>query len=300
VFEVLADTTEGRISVPVTAPADRRFLRAQVKPGRRQPPWRPWLRLVRGVLLCGLVTWGGWWGAAWILRSPVLRVDRVSVSGTQHLSVEEVLALVDGLRGQHILLVRLEDWRRRVLACPWVADATLRRSFPGTVEVQVTERHPLAIGRDGDQLFLVDEHGEVIDRYGPRYADFDLPIVDGLVPGRPHEAGANERRASLASRLLRDVRTRPDLARRISQLDVSDPRNAVVIVDHDTARVRLGDERFVERLQSYVDLASELHLRVPAVDYVDLRFGERVFVGSQAGVAAAHPTGAARRPDTTQ
>jgi len=285
--------------VPVTAPADRRFLRAQVKPGRRQPPWRPWLRLCRALVLFALVGWAGWWCAMSILHAPVLRVAHITVMGTRHLSTGEVLALVDGLRGQNILLVRLDDWRERVLTCPWVADATLRRSLPGTVEVRIAERHPLAIGRVGEELFLVDDHGRVIDEYGPRYADFDLPILDGLAPGFAQEASANERRAQLASRLLRDVRTRPDLARRISQLDVSDPRNAVVIVDQDTARVRLGEERFVERLQSYVDLAPTLREQVPAIDYVDLRFGERVFVGSQAGVAPAATTGPVRRPGTT-
>jgi cell division protein FtsQ len=234
-------------------------------------------------------------------------VAHITVTGTQHLSTGQVMALIEGLRGQNILLVRLEDWQRRVLASPWVADATLRRSLPGTVEVRIVERHPIAIGRVGEELFLVDERGDEIDKYGPRYADFDLPIVDGLARGGAQDAGANERRAQLASRLLGDVRTRPDLARRISQLDVSDPRNAVVIVDQETVRIRLGDERFVERLQSYVDLAQALREQVPAIEYVDLRFGERVYVGSQAGVAPAqagalpaHPGGVPRRPATNQ
>jgi cell division protein FtsQ len=286
--------------VPVTAPADRRFLRAQVKPGRRQPHWRRWLRLLRGLLLFAVVTWAGWWGAVSILRAPVLRVARITVAGTQHLSAGEVLALVAGLRGQNILLVRLDDWRQRVLTCPWVATVTVRRSLPGTVEVQIAERRPIAIGRAGEALFLVDERGEVIDEYGPRYADFDLPIVDGLAPGGPQEVGANERRAQLASRLLSDVRARPDLARRISQLDVSDPRNAVVLVDQETARVRLGDDRFAERLQSYVDLVPALREQVPDIEYVDLRFGERVYVGSQAGVVPARRVVAPRRPATDQ
>jgi cell division septal protein FtsQ len=286
--------------VPVTAPADRRFLRAQVKPGRRHAPWRPWLRLIRVLMLVTIVTWAGWWCATAIMRAPSLRVTRVTVTGTKHLSSGEVLALVDGLRGQNILFVRLDEWRRRVLASPWVADVTMRRALPGSVEVRVTERHPMAIGRVGDEFFLLDEHGAVIDEYGPRYTEFDLPILDGLAPEGAKESETNERRVELASRVLNDVQSRPDLARRISQLDVSDPRNAVVIVDQDSARVRLGNERFLERLQSYVDLAPTLHERVPAIDYVDLRFGERVYVGAQDGtVASAAHAAAPRRAGPT-
>ncbi len=241
----------------VTAPSDRRFLRAQVKPGRRASRWRPWLLLCRWCLLFAAVAGAASWLALTVLHAPALRVDRIRVAGTQHLSAGEVLAALEGLRGRNILFVRLEDWRRQVLACPWVAEATIRRSLPRTIEVRIVERHPIAIGRVGETLFLVDEHGEEIDEYGPRYAEFDLPIIDGLSRGGEQEPGVNDRRVQLASRLLAEVRSHPDLARRISQLDVSDPRNAVVIVDQETTRVRLGDERFVERLQSYVDLAAE-------------------------------------------
>ena len=269
----------------VTAPADRRFLRAQVKPGRRASRWRPWLRLCRWGLLffAGVGTVA--WTALAVANAEVLRVDQIRITGIQHLSAGEVLSTLEGLRGQNILLVGLEDWRRQVRACPWVADATLRRTLPRTVEVRIVERHPIAIGRAGEALFLVDEHGNEIDEYGPRYADFDLPIIDGLSRGAEREPGINDRRVQLASRLLQDVRSRPDLARRISQLDVSDPRNAVVIVDQDTTRVRLGDEHFAERLQSYVELAPRIREQVPEADYVDLRFGERVVVGSPAGTA---------------
>ena len=279
----------------VTAPADRRFLRAQVKPGRRHAPWRRWLRLLRRSLAAALLLAAGWWLATAIAAAPALRVERIAVTGTEHLSKGEVLALVEGLRGRNILFVSLDDWRRQVLACPWVADATLRRSLPRTVEVQIVERRPIAIGRVGEALFLVDEHGDEIDEFGPRYAEFDLPIIDGLSRGGAQERGLNDRRVQLASRLLRDMSSRPDLARRISQLDVSDPRNAVVIVDQETIHVRLGDERFAERLQSYVELAGEYRSRVPAIEYVDLRFGERVVVGLQPGASVA-PRGQGEAP----
>jgi cell division septal protein FtsQ len=280
--------------VRVTAPADRRFLRAQVKPGRRRTPWLAWLRAARVVLVVAVL------GAAVALlvgravQSPSLRVGSIVVKGTERLSPGDVLALLEGLRGQNILFVRLEEWRGRVATCPWVASVTIRRSMPSTIEVAVTERRPMAIGRVGEDLFLVDERGGVIDEYGPSYADLDLPIVDGLGAAGRSDAAVNERRAQLAARVLRAVRSRPDLSRRISQLDVSDPRNAVVIVDHDPARVRLGEDRFVERLQSYLELASNIRAQVPAVDYVDLRYGERVFVGAQGSPPAA--AGQARRP----
>jgi cell division septal protein FtsQ len=63
---------------------------------------------------------------------------------------------------------------------------------------------------------------------------------------------------------------------------VTDPRDAVLILKNDTALVRIGDDQFAERLQSYLDLGAALREKVPQIDYVDLRFGERVYVRPQA------------------
>ena len=98
----------------------------------------------------------------------------------------------------------LEAWRAQLLASPWVKDAVLRRTLPSTVEIVVSERTPTVIGRIDGRLFLVDEQGFVIDQFGPRYASFDLPIVDGL---GGTDAGAritDRRQAGVAGDACRD------------------------------------------------------------------------------------------------
>jgi cell division septal protein FtsQ len=81
--------------------------------------------------------------------------------------------------------------------------------------------------------------------------------------------------------VIGELYQRADIARRVSQIDVTDPRDAIVILKGDTALVRIGDERFVDRIQSYIDLQPTLRERVPSIDYVDLRFDERVYVRPQ-------------------
>jgi cell division septal protein FtsQ len=131
----------------------------------------------------------------------------------------------------------------------------------------------------GDHLYLIDDRGGIIDEFGPNYAEFDLPIIDGLAaPPRDNGPLIDEARAELAVRLLASLQGRPDLAGRVSEIDVSDVRDAVLLLKGDTALVRVGNEQFAERLQSYLDLAPALRERVAGIDYVDLRFDERVYV----------------------
>jgi cell division protein FtsQ len=267
----------------VSAPADKRFRRAQVRPAGRRS-WRdaPWRTAIRKLVVLAIVGATAYSAAGLVVSAEALTVTRITVSGNTRLSRGEVLSLLDGLRGTSMVTVDLEDWRQRLMASPWVANAAMRRVLPGRVDVFIAEREPMGIGRIGQSLHLVDDRGDVIDEFGPNYAELDLPIIDGLSAGAA-ESGLliNESRASLAGRLLTSLRAKPDLARRVSQVDVTDPRDAVVILDGDTALVRVGDDQFLERLQTYVDLVPALRERVAEIDYVDMRFDERVYVRPQ-------------------
>jgi cell division protein FtsQ len=277
--------------MPVTAPADRRFLRAHARPGRRRPAWRgPVVVAMRIAVGMALLLYAGYRVNATVQAGGLLHVRRIQVRGVDRLSRGEVLSLLEELRGQSIVGADLEACRQRLLKSPWVAEAVLRRRLPSTVEVVIAERRPIGIARVDADLYLVDDHGVVIEEYGPKYAELDLPVIDGLAP--PHAGaapGLDGRRVALAVRLLDSLQDRPDLLKRVSQLDVSDPHDAVVILDGDTALVRLGEALFAERLQSYLELAPKLRERVPVIDYVDLRFGNRVYVGTTTGEDAGAP-----------
>jgi cell division septal protein FtsQ len=269
----------------VRAPAEKNFRRARVKPGRRRGlravvAWRH----LRRVLAALIVAYATYRAFDLVVTASPLQVGRITVRGNVRLSSGQVQALLGELRGENILLADLENYRLRLLESPWVADVGLRRVLPGTIEVFVSERRPAGLCRLGDNLFLVDREGVMIDQFGPQYAEFDLPIIDGLVRS-PEGARPtiDPARAELAARVIESLSPRRDLARRISQIDVRDVRDAVVLLEGDPALLHLGDDRFLERLQEYLDLAPALRERVPDIDYVDLRFEERLYVRPAGG-----------------
>lgn len=265
---------------PVAAPSDRRFRRAHVKPSRKRRDWRTLvLSIARYGLTASVVIYGGWRLTGVAAHAHALEIDRIIVRGNSRLSKGEVLAVLSGLRGQSLIWSDLDAWRRRLLASPWVRDAALRRSLPSTVEVVISERQPIGIGRLRGDLYLVDDHGIVINQFGPQYADLDLPIIDGLAAAPGDSDGmTDEARADLAARVLAAVRTKPEIARRLSQVDVADLHNAAVILEGDPAVIHLGEDQFLPRLESYLELSSALRARVPDIDYVDLRFDDRIYV----------------------
>ena len=256
---------------------DRRFRRVHVRPSRRRrAEMKRWL--VNGVVAVFFVTVCVFVVPDVIRPAPFLRVDNIVVEGNIRVSEGEVLALVGQLSGQNILMADLESHRNRLLTSGWIEGATLRRILPSTVAVSVVEREPAGFARFGGRLYLIDGSGTVIEEHGPRFADVDLPIVDGLSVG---EGGAvDERRAELASSLLTALAVDRGLAARVSQIGVGDPYDAVVLLNDGPTLIHLGRERFVERLRRYVELAPTLRSYVPDIDYVDMRFEKRVVVRS--------------------
>jgi cell division protein FtsQ len=275
----------------IAAPADRRFRRAHVKPARRRWRWRSMAApLARYTAVALVLIYGAYRGSVAAARAHVLQVDRIVVRGNERMSQGEVLALLGGLRGESLIWADLGAWRTRLLASPWVRDAALRRSLPSTVEVIVRERQPIGIGRIQDEMYVVDDRGVIIDQYGPPYADLDLPIVDGLAAAS-HAGGTliDKPRAELAARVIAALKARPDIGRRLSQVDVSDVENASVILSGDPAVIELGTDDFLSRLQTYLELAPALRERVPQVDYVDVRFDNRIYVRPAKPERAAEP-----------
>lgn len=287
----------------VSAPSDRRFRRAHLKPGRRRRAWHAFVRpVLKYGVLGAVLAYGIYRAAAVAVYAHVLRIGHIDIAGTERLSKGEVLAVLNGMRGQSILFADLDAWRSRLLASPWVREAALRRSLPSTVEVVISERQPIGIGRIRGEMYLVDARGVIIDEYGPQYADLDLPIVDGLsASSGPHakpnaapETMTDEPRAELAARVIAALKAKPAVARRLSQVDVSDVHNASVILAGDPAVIQIGEDQFLARIESYLEVAAAVHERVADIDYVDLRFDDRIYVRPAAKSAPETPLRAAR------
>lgn len=262
------------------AMTDKRFKRAHVKPSRKRSAGSRYAWLIaRLVVLAMLFGYAAYQGVALIAAAPSLQIGHMQVRGHERLSTGEVLALVEGLRGQNILTAALDGWQEKLLQSPWVESATIRRVLPSTVEITIQERQPMGIGRIGMATYLIDHQGVIIDEYGPAYADIDLPIVDGLASS-PQDGGSivDIARAEFAAKVLASLSARPEVLKQVSQIDVSNLHDAVVIVDGDPALLHVGESDFAARLQQYLDLAPALRERVAAIDYVDLRFDERMYV----------------------
>jgi cell division protein FtsQ len=97
------------------------------------------------------------------VHSPLLAVGHVRVSGERREPVVEILHAAGIRKGQALLFVDTGAAERRIEQLHWVANAHVRRDFPGTLDIEVTEYAPTAyVPMAGGKVALVASTGRVI------------------------------------------------------------------------------------------------------------------------------------------
>lgn len=145
---------------------------ARIAVRRRGDRRRRWVRwLVAGLVVAVLAA------AGWVVGfSPVLAAQAVSVSGTDLLTRNEVLAAAAVPVGTPMVQIDTGAVADRVAGLPPVAGVTVTRSWPGTIRIAVAERTArLAIPAGGGYL-LADGTGVVFEAV--RVAPSGLVVVD--------------------------------------------------------------------------------------------------------------------------
>jgi cell division protein FtsQ len=138
-------------------------------------------------------------------QTPLLDVDRVRIDGVGHTAAADVGRVARIEPGDTMVGVDTDAAVARIEALPWIAHATVARRWPGTIEIHVTEREPLAVVEVADgRVALVDEKGRVLEV--TRKPPGELPEVTG-VRGRiaeGEELGSGVRDALTVLRALRE------------------------------------------------------------------------------------------------
>ena len=86
----------------------------------------------------------------WLLHSPYLAVQEVSVSGEVASTASQRVVKGGLIEGAPMFSVDTESVREVVLSDPWVAAVEVRKEWPNTVSVAVEERYPVAWVLTGD------------------------------------------------------------------------------------------------------------------------------------------------------
>lgn len=262
-----------------------RSSRASARRGQRRrrvvPLWRARITLASAgaaglVAMIGFAWWTWTSGVAPGLAGQVgkaligttadlgLTVEEVFVVGRRETPRHQLLDALGVERGSPIVALDIGAARQRLLALPWIREASVERLLPDAVVVRVRERQALALWQNQGEFSLIDNEGGVVQhRDLARFAHL-LVVVGDDAPTHARELIAMlERQPDLRGQVEAAVRVsgRRWNLRLAGGIDVRLPEE-----DVEGAWARLAE---YERLNHV--LARDVHV-------VDLRFDNQVIV----------------------
>jgi cell division protein FtsQ len=263
----------------------------------RNPWYRPASAVGRVFLSLVLLTvLGGFATSAFLLKTYLSRDGRfriagasnIEASGLTEVSRAQMLPVFGEDIGRNIFFVPLNERRKQLEEIPWIEKATVMRLLPDRISVSVVERQPVAFARHGAEFGLVDASGVLLSMSAAMMAqhNYSFPTLSGI---DPHDSpAARQARVAVYLRLLGELDAGGQkLSSQISEVDLTDPEDALVTMQDDTTLLHFGTDRFLERYQRYKAHIAEWRQQYPKLGGVDLRYDQKVVLQMASGTDVA-------------
>jgi Cell division septal protein len=192
-----------------------------------------------------------------------LAIGEISISG-QRLTSEQAIFDALGIAPHTSTLgFDVEEARQRIAELPAVHSVTVRKTYPGDVDVVIIEKIPVARWRVDGVTFLIDGRGEQIGEDRGTYGDLPLVIGDGA--------------ADDALVMIRALENVPRLQEGLIALSrIADRRWDML---YDTGlRVQLPEQGVAQALRRLVSYQDEYQLLDRDVSIIDLRIDNIVAI----------------------
>ena len=192
------------------------------------------------------------------------RIEEASVAGRHQLAHADVLALAGVTKNTSLLFLDVDTARARLKASPWIAEASVRKLYPGRLIIEIEERVPYALWQMDGRLSVISADGTVLGWLAdPRFAT--LPLVVG--PGAEKKA-----------KVFLDVLARYPGVREFvrAAILVAERRWNLQLVNGIV--VRLPERRLAAALDTLLALDRDKKLLSRDITAVDLRLSDRVNV----------------------
>ncbi len=213
------------------------------------------------------------------LELPEVPVRDISLTGLGHLDRAELLKMADISGGTNLLGLDLKEVRRRVLAEPYIKDVEVERNFcSGVLTIRLRLRRPVVL-LNCDGLYGIDEEGVLLGEV-EKITSSDLPLISGVdIEGIKLGEKIKTEKLELALEILKHVSSSNlEAIIMLSEINVGNLRNIVLYAGKEGVQIRLGRDRFREKLDKATAILTDLQNRGKKAEYIDFRFKKRIVV----------------------
>lgn len=224
---------------------------------------RLWAGLIFLLSLIGALTYGGFAVNDWLKDEQRMPVQVINFSGDfSHVNVGRLERLVRQSQPGSFFELDVNEVFTLIEAQPWIYRASVRKQWPNTLKIYLVEQQPVA---QWNNDMLLNPYGDTFEASAPEML---LPKLFG--------PGGSEKTALEGYNAMKSLLATSSMG--IAELSLSE-RFAWQVQLKNGIELNLGRQKFIDRLQRFIDVFPLLTKNEKPVKYVDLRYDTGFAVG---------------------
>ncbi|MFC1769847.1 cell division protein FtsQ/DivIB [Nitrospirota bacterium] len=230
---------------------------------------KSWLlrKLLGLFIVLGLVGTAGYF----LINSGGFTLREVVINGNRNLTESQLMILMRIHGGENLVLLPIERIYERLHTSPWIREVSLRKELPARLIVRIRESEPEALLMTREGMVIVDGEGIELEKIKEEAEHF-LPVI--YYSGSPGSVELKE--ALMLATVINDA----GITKQAGRVEILGLDRGIkdMIVRIDGMQVKVGKGSYKQKLNRLYELISDIRGRDIDVDYIDLRFANRVVV----------------------
>jgi len=206
-----------------------------------------------------------------------LNIKEINIICSREGVKKEIEQSLGKKRLSNILLADIGHLQQVLKAHRWVEEAQIRKIFPNSLRIEIKEREPVAILKK-EYLYLVDEKGIQLEKiYSTE--NLNLPL---LIDSNKFQKNYEEK-LILAWECLKNLSSEEII--KIKALDLTYFGWTTLYLKEKKTKIILSYNNFSQMLKFFLNNHKNLEARFGTLEYVDLRFNDRIYIKPQKGIS---------------
>lgn len=195
-----------------------------------------------------------------------LEVNKIEINSNKPDLKHSIQNSLTGRRLGNLLLLDIDRMQKAIKSYTWIKDVHIKKIFPSTVNIEITERTPIAVIKK-EQHYLIDQDGILLQPVDP-HEQKELPLI---TDENTFKSGFEDK-FELALRCLKSLS--PEQRAIIKIIDLSKYKCVSIKLSHVSPWLVLGDNDFSKKIQEYLDKRSYF-AKFGEIERINMRFTDR-------------------------
>ena len=202
--------------------------------------------------------------------SPLFVLRNIAITGNQFVSDEDICRIGGVTLGDNLFQLQTDEIREHLMKDLRIEQVVVKRSFPSALEIQVTERIPIAVVACDYGYLDIGKDGTVLDAHRT-LREMLVPIVTGVTLSDLFVGDCVEDENIKLVLLYLDMLD-SESRQQLSEISIANP-DQVVAYATNSVQLRIGKlDNLDKKTEISRSFLSELKVAKRPIEYIDLQY----------------------------